>query len=196
MFRVLLIGDSIRMHYQPYVGSELRSEAEIDGPSENCESSRKTRARLAEWLESHPADLIHINCGLHDIRVDHGATGPQVPLNEYVANVEAILRHAQGHADRVIWATSTPINEALHQRIKESRRSEADLFRYNEAGKDVARANGVEINDLWKVIVSHGAGDLWEQDGVHFNDHGYMLLGRRVADKLRCCFPRPAGESA
>ncbi len=57
MHRVLLIGDSVRLHYQPVVREELESEAEVIGPAENCETSRKVRARFAVWLESYKPEL-------------------------------------------------------------------------------------------------------------------------------------------
>jgi lysophospholipase L1-like esterase len=190
MNRVLLVGDSIRLHYQPHVRTALSGQAEVTGPRENCGSSRTVRACLGQWIKSCSAGLIHINCGLHDIRVDEPAPGVQVPLDEYAQNVEAIVRHARDHVEQVIWATSTPINEGLHQINKVSRRSEADLSAYNRVAVEIARAAGAQINDLWQFVTAHGAGPIWEQDGVHFNDEGYMLIGAFVADKIRECIPQ------
>lgn len=187
MPHALLIGDSIRMRYQPHVRAHLSGQVDVAGPPENCESSRNVRARLSHWLEMYPADLIHLNCGLHDIRVDDPTTGVQVPLEEYAENVGAILRRAQQHAELVVWATSTPINEVLHQQNKLSRRSEADLCAYNRVATEVARSMGVEINDLWQRLTEKGAGSLWNLDGVHFNDEGYSLLGQYVAERIQQC---------
>jgi len=188
MPRALLIGDSIRIHYQAHVRARLRGEIEVVGPPENGETSRNVRSRLSYWLETYPADLIHLNCGLHDIRVDDPASGVQVPLDQYAENVNAILRCAQQHAGLVIWATSTPINEFLHQPNKPSRRFEADLCAYNRVAMDLARAAGVEINDLWQRLRAHGTGSLWDRDGVHFNDQGYALIAEYVAERIQQCF--------
>ena len=121
MHSVLLIGDSIRLHYQPVVREELQSEAEVIGPAENCETSRKVRARFAVWLESYKPDVIHLNCGLHDIRINRGSYEVQVPLAEYIENVDAIIRLAQRRAPVVIWATTTRLMKRFIARINRRR---------------------------------------------------------------------------
>lgn len=192
MHRVLLIGDSIRLHYQPVVREELQSEAEVTRPAENCETSRKVRARFAVWLEPYKPDVIHLNCGLHDIRVNRGSCEVQVPLAEYIENVDAIIRLAQRRAPVVIWATTTPVDEKLHRANKVSRRSEADVHGYNQAAVEVASNAGAKINDLHQVVETDGTKLLWQPDGVHFNERGYTLLGNAVAQEIRRYLPRAA----
>ena len=40
--KVLLLGDSIRMSYQPYVACLLDGKAEVIGPTDNCQYSLYT----------------------------------------------------------------------------------------------------------------------------------------------------------
>lgn len=190
MHRVLLIGDSIRLHYQPVVRQELRSEAEVIGPAENCETSRKVRARLATWLNSYKPELIHLNCGLHDLRMNAGSREVQVPLADYIENVDGIIRLAQRRASVVIWATTTPVDEPLHCANKVSRRSEADVRGYNQAAVEVASKAGAKINDLHRVVEKYGAKALWQPDGVHLKESGYALLGHAVAQNIRVNLPK------
>jgi len=67
---VLLLGDSIRMHYQPVVRQELGPDFEVRGPAENCATSRNLLANLERWALAAPASIIHVNAGLHDLRYD------------------------------------------------------------------------------------------------------------------------------
>ncbi len=62
--------------------------------------------------------MIHLNCGLHDIRINRGSYEVQVPLAEYIENVNAIIRLARRRAPVVIWATTTPVDERFIARIK------------------------------------------------------------------------------
>ena len=65
---VYLIGDSVRLASEPYTRAAL-PEAEIVSPSENCRSSHDVLEHIGQWTEDATAgDVIHINCGLHDIR--------------------------------------------------------------------------------------------------------------------------------
>lgn len=194
MHRVLLIGDSIRLHYQPLVQEELQSEAEVIGPAENCETSRKVRARLPVWLGSYKPELIHLNCGLHDLRIDPCSHEVQVPLPEYINNVAAIIRLEQRNAPAVIWATTTPVDEALHRANKASRRNEEDVAAYNQAAVAVAVEAGAKINDLHQVVETHDPTLLWQPDGVHFSGRGYRLLGNAVAQEIRRYLPRVAAS--
>jgi hypothetical protein len=101
--RVLLLGDSIRLGYQPFVAAALAGRAVVEGPTENCESSRVLRSMLRVWVPDRP-DVVHVNCGLHDVRYDPGSEHENVPIAEYEENVEAIpwvSGGARGRTDRL-----------------------------------------------------------------------------------------------
>ncbi|HEY0158216.1 MAG TPA: SGNH/GDSL hydrolase family protein [Thermoanaerobaculia bacterium] len=186
MSSVLLLGDSIRMAYQPYVRQELGGAFDVSGPGENCATSRNLLANLDRWALGSRASVIHLNAGLHDLRYDPGSDAPVVPLDEYAANVRAILtRLRERTAARLIWATTTPVHEKLHAEHKLSRRRESDVTSYNAIATGIARELGVEIDDLCAAVLAHGADALWSQDGVHFNDAGSRFLGAQVARAIR-----------
>lgn len=69
--KLMLIGDSIRMHYGPWVARELAPDLDVWGPSENCGNSASVLAHIDEWLADQRPDVVHLSCGLHDLR--HGA---------------------------------------------------------------------------------------------------------------------------
>jgi hypothetical protein len=106
---LLLLGDSIRMHYQPYVRQELGDTFDVSGPAENCATSRNLLANLDRWALSSPATIIHLNAGLHDLRYDPGRDAPVVSIDEYESNVRTILARLREHTGaRLIWARPRP----------------------------------------------------------------------------------------
>jgi lysophospholipase L1-like esterase len=182
---VILLGDSIRVNYQPHVRLELGEAFDLHGPAENCATSRNLLANLDRWAFTAPASVIHLNAGLHDLRYDPGQDAPVVPIGEYESNVRTILgRLRQRSNARLIWATTTPVHEKLHAEHKLSRRRDSDVGSYNAVATAVARELGVEVDDLCAAVLAHGPDALWSQDGVHFNDAGYRFLGAQVAREL------------
>ena len=186
MKQVVLIGDSIRMGYQQIVQSELAGEAEVWGPEANGGTSRNVLAHLDEWVISRQPDVVHLNCGLHDLRTEFGAGEPAVPLDEYGTNVALILRQIQEHTSaRLIWATTTPVNEQWHHRNKGFDRFETDVLAYNRRAQEVTAQLGVEVDDLYAIVTRAGRDSVLVPDGVHFAGDGYTLLGRAVAEVIR-----------
>jgi lysophospholipase L1-like esterase len=183
---VLLLGDSIRMGYQPYVRQELGDAFDVSGPAENCATSRNLLANLGRWALERPASIIHLNAGLHDLRYDPGRDAPVVPMDEYESNVRTILGHLRDRTDaRLIWATTTPVHEKLHAEQKLSRRRESDVTSYNAIATRVAHELDVEVDDLCTAVLGYGPDALWSSDGVHFSDAGSRFLGTQVARAIR-----------
>src|ERR1700730_7487442 len=115
MKTVILIGDSIRMGYQPIAQRQLSTIAQVCGPQENCRNSRDVLAHLKEWATSRKPDLIHINCGLHDLKREFGQSQCAVPIEEYGKNVRQILDLLKSQTQAtVIWASTTGVNEQWH----------------------------------------------------------------------------------
>jgi lysophospholipase L1-like esterase len=185
MKKVVLIGDSIRMGYQPFVVGELKDLVEVWGPAENGGPSRRIVEHLDDWVVRSGADVIHLNCGLHDLRREFGAD-TACPLADYRRNVETILRAAlERSRAAVIWATTTPVNQAWHHARKGFDRFEADVDAFNCAALAVAQSLGVEVNDLNALVAREGRDTLLTPDGVHFTPDGYRKLGAAVAEAIR-----------
>jgi lysophospholipase L1-like esterase len=186
MKQVILIGDSIRMGYQATVKEALAGEAEVWGPEQNGGNTRNVLAHLHEWALERGPDVVHVNAGLHDLRRDFGAEEAAVPLAEYADNVRHILEVVKTRTEAaVLWALTTPVNEARHHEVKDFDRLEADVSAYNEAAREAAEGLQVPLNDLWTVVEAAGRDALLLADGVHYTAEGYALLGRAVAGFVR-----------
>jgi lysophospholipase L1-like esterase len=186
MMRMTLIGDSIRIYYQDVVRRELEGLATVQWPEDNAGTSRNVLQHLEEWVVSRQPDAVHINCGLHDLKREFGACENAVPLPEYRQNVEQILRTVvERTGARVIWATTTPVNEVRHHQTKEFDRFEADVALYNAAAIEACRNLGVPVDDLYRVVMDAGRDRMLGPDGVHFTAEGCRLLGVAVANCLR-----------
>ena len=181
MKKVVLIGDSIRMGYQSQVQTNLGGLADVWGPEMNGGDSRNVLANLDAWLETSQPDVVHINCGLHDLKTPFDTGVATVPLAEYRQNVQTILTQISRVVPIVLWATTTPVNTAWHHAAKEFDRFENDITNYNSAAVTVAHTLAVPVNDLYKTVMTAGRDDLLFTDGVHFTAEGYTLLAEKVA---------------
>lgn len=185
MKKIVLIGDSIRMGYQETVRAELSDVAEIWAPEENGGTSTNILAHLDEWIIARNPDIVHINCGLHDLRKEADSTA-RTPLPQYIENVRTLLSKIQAETNvTIIWASSTPVNEAMHNKNKKFDRFEADVERYNAAAAEIANDLNISINDIFAMVKSIGRDNIMLDDGVHFSPEGYTQLGKKVAAYLR-----------
>lgn len=165
---------------------ELAGLADVWAPDENGEKSTKVLSYLEEWVISRNPDIVHINCGLHDLKRKTVGHEPAVPLARYKTNVRNILEQAITRTNsRVIWATTTPVNERWHHENKGFERLESDVLSYNAAANKIANELGIIVNDLYEVIMKTGRDTCLKPDGVHFTDEGSQLLGHSVASFLK-----------
>ena len=183
MKTIVLIGDSIRKGYQEKVRQRLADWATVWAPEENGGTSENVLAHLDQLVISRRPDVVHINCGLHDIKKEFDQDTATVPLSAYTQNVRSILTrlHAETEAT-VVWALTTPVNQAWHHMNKPFNRFETDVVAYNKAASEVCRELGITANDLYSVVVSAGADSILLEDGVHFKPEGYTLLAESVAE--------------
>lgn len=185
MPRAVLIGDSIRLGYEGHVRAALGADAVVLSPRDNGGTSANVLAHLDAWAVDPAPDVVHVNCGLHDLRREFGAARRAVEPADYAGNVEAILRRLLDAGIAPIWATTTPVNEAWHHARKGFDRYEGDVTAYNAIAEGVARRLGIPVNDLYDVVMRAGRDALLLPDGVHFRDEGYALLGDAVARAIR-----------
>jgi len=193
--KVVLLGDSIRIGYQPVVAEHLKGIAEVIVPETNCGLSRVLLSDHLAWTVDQQADVIHINAGLHDIGKglpdsepnDTFKPGlPREAIDVYTANVRSILSQLQSKTSaKIIWALTTPVNEQWHHERKGFDRLQADVDAYNVAAREVAESLNVEVNDLCTFVIENDRDDLLLPDGVHYKPHGYAKLGERVATVIR-----------
>ena len=186
MIRVVLIGDSICQGYRDVVAQELAAKADVWSPKENGGNSANVLAHLDDWVIQRKPGIVHLNCGLHDLRTDRATREKPVALAQYSENVARIFERIQGETDAtLIWASTTPVNEEWHTRNKPFDRYEADVAAYNGAASEVAERMAVRVNDLFEVVMGAGRDRLLSPDGVHFTKEGSALLGKAVAAAIR-----------
>jgi lysophospholipase L1-like esterase len=187
MKKVICIGDSIQMGYEPTVVSELGGWAHVVELRDlQCGN---TRVHLDEWLQDD-LDIVHMNAGLQDMAQDPGKDPEvppdgerRVPLDEYRTNLATIFKTIASRTNAVtIFGLTTPVNlQRQHSSGKGLHRTNEDVAAYNEVACEVAALHGVIIDDLHQVIVDHSPGQMLKEDGVHFTDEGSAVLGRTVA---------------
>ncbi len=186
MQQLILIGDSIRMGYQDDVIRELANLADVWAPAQNGGNSANILQHLDEWIISRSPDVVHINCGLHDLRKDFDTGEPAISINQYESNLRALLKRILAETNcTVIWAMTTPVNEIWHHKRKGFDRLEADVAAYNVAACKVADDLDIPINDLFRVITDAGRDSYLTPDGVHFTPEGSALLGKAVAEFVK-----------
>lgn len=185
MRNVILIGDSIRGQYQPFVTENLRGMADVSSPAPGG-TSRNVLAHLDQWAPNCPADVIHLNCGLHDVaRFAEQNLQVQIPFAEYVANMRAIFTTITEQCRAtLIWARTTPVIAEFHNLTKDRWRLNADIANYNAAADALAHEFGLPIHDLHSIVMSSGPRNMLTEDGVHYNDAGAEMLGAAVTRYL------------
>jgi isoamyl acetate esterase len=192
MQSVLLIGDSICMGYsagpgyRPFVADQLGSRG-VRVSAMYCSDSGTLVKKIPEVARSGPFDVIHLNCGLHDLKRNRQTLEYITHAEAYGRNLETLFERLRQDCARLIWATTTPVCDEWHQRHKPFDRSERDVLRYNAISLSSATAGGLVINDLHRAIMNFGIERAHHDDGVHFNEAGSRLLAAAVADAILAC---------
>lgn len=182
---VLLAGDSISFGYGPRVGRMLNSTFNIENLPENGGTSANLLAHLEEWMIRTNFDLIHLNCGLHDLAIYKGAETNTIQLEQYKKNVETIIRRIRSETSTLlIWATTTPVIYERHHMNTGFDRMEDDVRLYNKVADRIMSKYRVPVNDLYKTVEEAGREKYLAVDGVHFSDSGYDILAKAVVECL------------
>ncbi|MBV1881878.1 MAG: SGNH/GDSL hydrolase family protein [Pseudomonadales bacterium] len=183
--RVFLIGDSIRINSERFVVENLNGDFQISSPRFNCESSQEVRKKLDNWLFNESPNLVHVNCGLHDVRYDPGTTYPLSSKEQYSKNLISIFQRLSVLDATIIWATSTPVDENIHNEVKASKRYIEDIAEYNKISVSLSQQYGFEINDLFSKIVELDMSDIFLADGIHFNEKGNGIIGDFISNAIK-----------
>ena len=178
-----LVGDSISIDYHEALARECLgrfrytrkgglelARKDLDHPQgANGGDSTAVLAHLREALESPETlpDALLVNAGLHDIKTPPATGERQVSLTAYRANLVAIAELARTKGKRLVWITTTPVDEARHNaRSRFFHRFEADVAAYNAIAREVMSAQGVSLIDLYGFTT--GLDEPLYRDHVHF----------------------------
>ncbi|OGV63958.1 MAG: hypothetical protein A2498_15190 [Lentisphaerae bacterium RIFOXYC12_FULL_60_16] len=179
--KVLLLGDSIRLSYQPHVATLLVNRAEVVGPADNCQYALFTLASIDRWIQAlGKPDIIHWNNGLHDSGHNPNRYPKQIPLDMYRNNLVFILKALHAHTPHIIWATMTPVDTVRRpfQADQWAWRNE-EIDSYNQAALAVMHEHQVPVNDLHGLVQPHMQ-DYLVGDGVHLNEAGQIACAKAV----------------
>lgn len=188
---VFVLGDSISLHYGPYLAEALgvrfrydRKRAP-DGATDPNEANGGDSTQVLAFLrspagQSIPQGLLLLNCGLHDIKLRPDQPGCQVPLDAYATNLEGILRECRLKSWRAVWVRTTPVVDALHrERSPGFDRRESDVAAYNAEADRVMARHDVPIIDLHAFTLPFLPSALI--DHVHFSVDLRRLQGTYLA---------------
>ncbi len=205
---LFVLGDSISIEYGPFLEQLTTGKwqyARKTGMSDtlltndipqggNGGDSRMCLDYLAtsNTRQSIAADVLLLNCGLHDIKLDakRYEDGTKVPLEEYKVNLAKIIKVVKQMGPKLVWVRTTPVNEAQHNTPDSKlHRLQRDVERYNEAADGVMRAHGVPAIDLFGFTMSLGPTDKTLRDGRHFHQPVSQLQAAYIAgwlEGMRC----------
>ena len=176
--RVLLLGDSISMSYTAPVRRRLAGAATVHRAPDNCRSTRHSLADLDRYLGDGGWRVIHCNWGIHDITRRDSPDVRQVEVEEYGRNLEALFERLEATGARLIWATTTPVQEGTPDRMP------ADVARYNGVARGIVSARGIAVDDLYSLTLPRMTA-LQPPRNVHFTAAGAEVLAEQVARSIR-----------
>ncbi len=195
---LFIIGDSVSIHYGPYLkkmteykftydrkrGIEQALE-DLDTPiGANAGDSKMVLKYLQEEYDKNTKyDILIINCGLHDIRVDRLTNKIQVELKEYQMNLSKIIEISKSMANKTIWVGLTPVIDEIHNSRKEGfLRYNKDVIKYDTAAKKIMQELKIPCIDMYNFTRSLGE-DIYS-DHVHFKNKVRKLQAAFIAGYL------------
>jgi acyl-CoA thioesterase-1 len=187
--RVLLIGDSISIGYGLPVRKLLSGKANVHRIPLNGGTTGNGVFMMDSWLGKDKWDVIHFNFGLHDLKLlDDGLH--QVPIESYRRYLRLIVARLKRTNAKLIFATTTPVPEGTETQKVSPPRRPADVTAYNAAAKEIMRAEGIPVNDLYAFAQPRLA-TLQLPVNVHFTNSGSEALAAQVASAITAALPKP-----
>ena len=187
MKKILLLGDSIRLGYERYVGEMLKDVATVYTPGDvNGGMAQFVLRWVHEWKRKgafpDDMDVVHWNAGLWDVLRILGDDTFSPP--EFYA--DTLRRISQRLAmlfpkAKQVFALSTWVQEDLYK--GEYKRYNSDIELFNELAVKTLAPLGVEFNDLY-ATTRNAPKECWS-DMTHFNTvEGIKLVGGQVVNCL------------
>lgn len=197
MKKMLLLGDSISLHYGSYLNEFLKHEFEIHSKPGKEEALKKIdfaiggnggdSSMILEYIKERQEisdldfDFFLFNCGLHDIKRRVPEEKLQISIENYEENLNEIYRIMQENGVKCIFMTTTPVLEEMHNTLIPAgiKRYNKDVLEYNEVAIKVAKKYNASIIDLHR-FVSSNTGEIYI-DYAHFNFHIRKLQAAFIA---------------
>ncbi len=197
--KLFILGDSISIHYGPYLKEFLSPEfiysrksgeekalENLDNPIGANGGSSELVLSFLESAFNHSeidAKLILVNAGLHDIRRDPQTGEINITEKTYQENLEKIVSLVKSHQKQLIWIRTTPCYEEIHnQRINDFHRFSKDCRHYNQIADNVMNKNAVPSIDLYSFCENMGKEIYY--DHVHFSEEVRKLQAAFISGWL------------
>ncbi|MFA6294059.1 MAG: SGNH/GDSL hydrolase family protein [Victivallales bacterium] len=206
MKSVYVIGDSISVQNGPYLEPLLQPDIAYRRKPGNVEALKNLdlpagansgdSSSVLKFLSAGipagevKADLLLINCGLHDIKTDPATGVRKVSPEEYEGNLTKIIELAEINHQPLAWILTTPCDENVHNRNKiDFHRFAADAVSCNEIAMRVMAAHEIPIIDLHSFTAGLGGAEIY-CDHVHFVDSVRQSQAGFLARWIRNYFAR------
>jgi len=189
--RVLLLGDAIRLAYEPLVKLKLEAadggSIEVVGPPESTGDSRQLAEHIDDLLTQYDPDAVHFNAGLEDVKWSRAERHNSTPIGEYEMNLQRVVDACKrGVGGDVIFALTTPVNDDLQCDIEgqDWDRCNREIEEYNIAAQQIMLADDVLINHLDRVIAERDD-EFLAEDGVSLTETGIEAAADAVVSCIR-----------
>ena len=131
--KIFILGDSVSIHYGPYLKKLIKHKfdydrkrgidealTDLDKPiGANAGDSVMVMEYLAEEYKNNTKyEILIINCGLHDVRIDRTLNKIQVKLEDYRMNLTKLIEISISMSDKTIWVGLTPVIDEIHNSRK------------------------------------------------------------------------------
>lgn len=194
MKSVHIVGDSISIHYGPYLERYIKERliySRKEGSNGNLDlpegANGGDSSMVLEYLNECKSQNLHwdvvvINCGLHDIKKINEVY--QISIDNYQKNLIAIFDISKELSKKIVWVNTTPVIDEIHNsRKKEFQRYDEDVVRYNNVADKIAEVNNAYIIDLYSFCKTLGNSEIY-QDHVHFKTEFRKLQAAFIAGHL------------
>ena len=203
--KVFVIGDSISLFYGPYLQKDLSGEfvydrkggtgdafKDLDNPTD---ANGGDSQMVLDYLKSLQADkefktdYFLINCGLHDIKHNIKDGPAQISLKSYKKNLKKIISISKQMHVKLIWISSTPVVDSIHNSRVPFFRYDNDVLKYNKVANAIMKKNNVPIIDLYtftEQFIPEGY-----MDHVHYKEEVRESQADFIAKSLKVIVNSP-----
>ena len=196
---VFLVGDSVSVHYTPYLRNFMSSKFEFGRKEDNGLAEKNldvpqganggNSSMVLEYLKSKLKDerfkpeFLILNAGLHDIKRDPVTNQIAINQEKYKSNLVEIFELLEEYEIKPIWIKTTPVVDSIHNKngMAFFRFSE-DVDVYNNIADSICIERNIPIIDLFGFTEKMGDGEY--VDHVHFSEKARELQAVFIAGFL------------
>jgi lysophospholipase L1-like esterase len=197
--KIFVLGDSISIHYGEYLETYLKNtisysrkegtEQALEDLDQAIGANGGDSNMVLEYLQFKmkyggiDADLLLVNCGLHDIKTNISTGLKQVSLDKYKDNLKEIISISKALNTKLIWIRTTPCDEKIHNQLNNNfHRFSSDCDTYNKIADQVMVFSSIPVIDLYTFTKTLST-DLY-CDHIHMRDDVRKKQAEYIANWL------------